>query len=55
MLRRDVLFIYRAFNWESLSEMEKYIGIEDVYKSYAVIGFKAFGTNELYFPMAPHG
>ena len=50
VLRKDLFFLYRAFSWESLTEMMKYIGIEDVYNSYAMLGFTAFGTNELYFP-----
>lgn len=50
VLRRDLFFIYRTFSWESIGEMMKYIGIEDVYNSYALLGFTAFGTNELFFP-----
>ena len=53
VLRRDLFFLYRAFSWDSLSEMLKYIGIEDVNNSYALLGFTAFGTNELFYSMAP--
>lgn len=51
VLRRDLLFLYRAFSWKSLDEMLNYIDIEDVHSSYALLGFTAFGTNELHFPM----
>ena len=52
-LRRDLFFLYRAFSWESLTEMLKYVGLEDVHNSYALLGFTAFGTNELFFSMQP--
>lgn len=55
VLRRDLLFMFRAFSWESVTEMLKYIGIEDVHNSYALLGFTAFGTNELHFPMTLSG
>lgn len=41
------IFLYITFSWESLTEMMKYIGIKDVHNSYALLGFTAFGTNEL--------
>lgn len=47
--RRDLDFMYRACCWESLTEMIRYIDIEDIHKSYALLGFTAFGTNELAF------
>ena len=33
--------------------MLKYVGLEDVHNSYALLGFTAFGTNELLFSMQP--
>lgn len=55
VLRRDLLFLYRAYSWETLSEMLKYIGIEDVHNSFALLGFTSFGTNELHSPATFQG
>lgn len=53
--RRDLLFLYRAFSWDNKTEMLRYVGIEDINNSYALLGFTDFGTNELNFPMIPNG
>lgn len=53
VLRHDLFFLHRTFNWESMSEMMKYIGIGDVHNSYALLGFTAFGTNELSHSFLP--
>ena len=38
VLRRDLFFLYRAFPWESLTELMKYGSLEDVHNSYALLG-----------------
>ena len=42
VLRRDLLFLYRAYSWEDMSEMIKYLGLEDEVNSYALLGFFLF-------------
>ena len=51
VLTRDFYFMFRAFAWNNRQEMMRYIGFEEVHNSFALLSFKAFGTNELYFPM----
>lgn len=47
VLRRDLLFLYRTFSWATLSEMIKYLGLEDEVNSYALLGFSDLNINEI--------
>lgn len=50
VLRWDLHAIYRAFKWESFEEMLNYLGVTDPSNSYALAGFTAKGTTELFYP-----
>ena len=47
VLRRDLLFLYRAHSWEDMTEMIKYLGLEDEVNSYALLGFSCLRINEV--------
>ena len=48
VLRRDLLFLYRSYSWEDMSEMIKYLGLEDEVNSYALLGFSCLRINEVH-------
>ncbi len=47
VLRKDLLYLYRTFLWDDLSEMMKYLGLEDEVNSYALLGFSSLRVNEV--------